>query len=110
MDMKLSISQLGKVLGVRKRRIWDWENSITKPSIHLYPKVIEFLGYDPLHDTTETYKAMIQNYRRIHGLSYQQLAKHIGISYTDLVQFTNHNEGSKRTIKMIQQFFEKPSK
>ena len=80
------------------------------PVISICPTVIEFLGYDPLFDDSGTLQAQVKNYRRKHGLSYQQLASCISIGLTPLSQFVNHGVGSEKTIQTIQKFLEEPSK
>jgi hypothetical protein len=42
-------------------------------------------------------------------LKYKQLANLISISNTNLLQFVKHNEGSERTIQIIQKKFEEIS-
>ena len=49
-DANLSIAQLARVLGVAKRSAEFWEVKKHLISPLLRPKVIEFLGYDPLKD------------------------------------------------------------
>jgi DNA-binding transcriptional regulator YiaG len=48
--LELGITQaaLAKRLNVRVENVWNWEHSRTIPDIHYLPKIIEFLGYDPL--------------------------------------------------------------
>jgi len=48
--LKLGMSQaaLAKRLNVRVENIQNWEHSRTIPAVYHLPKLIEFLGYDPL--------------------------------------------------------------
>ena len=108
-DLGLSRSDLAKTLGTTQTRVWVWENYETLPKMTLYPKVIEFLGYDPLFDNSGTLKAKIKNYRRRHGLSNMKLAKRIGISYPLFLKFTNDKKIGEKSIQMIQKFFKEPS-
>ena len=108
-DLGLSRSDLAKLLGTTQTRVWVWENYEALPKTTLYPKVIEFLGYDPLFDDSRTLKAKIENYKRKHGLSNTNLAKRIGISYPLLLSFVNDRKIGKKSIQIIQKFFEEPS-
>jgi DNA-binding transcriptional regulator YiaG len=51
--LKLGISQaaLAKRLNVRVENIQNWEHSRTIPTICYLPRIIEFLGHDPLEST-----------------------------------------------------------
>lgn len=109
LDMGLSRSQLTKMLDVKEVTIWGWENTVGTPVIHFFPKIIEFLGYDPLFDNSETLKAKIENYRRLHGISYRNLSKRIGMSYNVFLKFVNGKNVSKKSVETIEQFFEEPS-
>jgi ribosome-binding protein aMBF1 (putative translation factor) len=108
-DLGLSRSDLAKTLGTTQTRVWVWENYETLPKTTVYPKVIEFLGYDPLFDDSGTLKANIENYRRKHGLSNMKLAKQIGISYALLLRLVNDRKVGEKSVQIIQKFFKEPS-
>ncbi|OGQ13087.1 MAG: hypothetical protein A2026_07180 [Deltaproteobacteria bacterium RBG_19FT_COMBO_46_12] len=53
MDLKLTQKEVAEKLGVDKTAIQFWENNRVKPSLGNIPKIIEFLGYDPLGEEKE---------------------------------------------------------
>lgn len=68
-------AQVAKQLGVSEDTITFWENERTAPQIHFYPKLIQFLGYNPFVKEVETIGGQIYLYRTEQGLSHRQLAK-----------------------------------
>ena len=51
-----------------------WENGRSKPQVQHMPKIIEFLGYNPVTYENVTIGGRIKNYRITHGLSHKKLA------------------------------------
>jgi transcriptional regulator with XRE-family HTH domain len=54
--LELGISQtaLVKQFNVRVENIQNWEHSRTIPAVYHLPKLIDFLGYDPLETSKKT--------------------------------------------------------
>jgi DNA-binding XRE family transcriptional regulator len=52
-----------------------WENGRAKPQIQHMPKIIEFLGYNPVTYENLTIGGRIKNYRIQHGLSHKKMGK-----------------------------------
>ena len=48
LDLKLLQKDVGQILGVARGTIMVWETNLRLPSPKLIPKIVEFLGYDPL--------------------------------------------------------------
>jgi DNA-binding XRE family transcriptional regulator len=68
--------------GVTKDTIVYWENQQIAPVITKFPKIIAYLGYNPLAGETDTLGGKIKQYRYVHGLSQRKLAFRIGVSFT----------------------------
>ncbi|MFK7948075.1 MAG: helix-turn-helix domain-containing protein [Saprospiraceae bacterium] len=79
LDLNLSVIQAAKDIGITDSTLILWEYDRRLPSISFYPLAIAFIGYDPLYDNSGTLSAKIENYRRKHGLSYDDLGELIGI-------------------------------
>ena len=47
LDKKLRQKDVAKIIGVTEDCIYRWEKNKTYPFISYWPKIIEFLGYDP---------------------------------------------------------------
>ncbi len=56
-----------------------WENGRSKPQIRHMPKIIVFLGYNPVTYENVTIGGRIKNYRITHGLSHKKIAGIIGV-------------------------------
>jgi transcriptional regulator with XRE-family HTH domain len=84
LDLKLTKRQLSFNLNVSDITIYLWEKNRAEPSLAQIPKIIEFLGRDPLEKEAENLGERIREYRRIHGLSQKKLAKELGVDQTTL--------------------------
>ena len=73
-------SQVAKQLGVSEDTITFWENDRAKPLIINYPKIVDFLGYNPFSSDASTLAGKIQNYRHLMGISQEQFGKLIGVN------------------------------
>lgn len=63
-----------------------WEKHGAEPSVKFIPAIIEWLGYDPL-PTGETFGEKIRWKRKKAGLTRQQLADRVGLSYCAIEQW-----------------------
>ena len=79
MQLKLFQSDVAKIFDVCEDSITGWENGRSVPQIQYYPKLIEFLGYNPFPVETETLGGRIKKYRIEHGLSHKKLGEKIGV-------------------------------
>ena len=59
--------------------VTNWEKSRTSPRLYLMPKVIEFLGHNPLQSNATTLGERIKQYRIQKGLSLRRLAEELGV-------------------------------
>lgn len=57
---------------VSEDTITYWETGRRRPLIYHYPKIIEFLGYNPFPFETETIGRRIKKYRIENGLSQEE--------------------------------------
>ena len=73
-------ADVAKIFDVCEDSITGWENGRSVPQIQYYPKLIEFLGYNPFPVDTETLGGRIKKYRIEQGLSQEEFAKKIGVN------------------------------
>ena len=64
-------------------------NNKNYPTIKHWPKIIEFLGYDPEFKPRNSLAATIWNYRRKNGISQPKLAKLIGVDPSTVFWWEN---------------------
>ena len=77
--MGLFQKDVALILGVDESSVTNWEKNRTKPMLHLFPKIIEFLGYDPMPTETKTLGDMLLRYRKSRGVTQKELAMKIEI-------------------------------
>ena len=87
LDLKLFQKDVAKHLGVTTDTITNWEKNRVGPTLRFIPKIIGFLGYDPLRDSTPTVGQQIKQYRRSHGLSIKKLAQKLDIDPSTLMRW-----------------------
>lgn len=61
-----------------KTSVFNWENNRTAPQVHHIPKIINFLGYNPL-PAARSLSEKLMAARRTLGLSRRAMAKPLGI-------------------------------
>jgi transcriptional regulator with XRE-family HTH domain len=97
LDLKLLQKDVGKLLGVDETTIWNWENNRSGPQLRLIPRIINFLGYDPLGPLPRSIGERLLKYRKRHGLSQKKLAKILAI---DPATLSRLERGTAKTHKM----------
>jgi transcriptional regulator with XRE-family HTH domain len=102
MDLNLFQKELAERLGANKDTVRFWENSQARPSLAKIPKIIEFLGYDPLEKKTEILGERIREFRRVHGLSRGKFAEQLGVDQTTLAGWeSGEHRPSKKMLKEV---------
>lgn len=71
------------MLGVDEITIVNWEKNYSTPKVSMFPKIIEFLEYEPQNKII-TLGDKIKAYRRKLGLSQEKFAKKLGIDASTL--------------------------
>jgi len=70
--------EVGQILGVSKENVFNWETNHTKPMVHAYPDIMDFLGYCPVQ-YTKNLGDRIRLYRTHQGYSILELANILGV-------------------------------
>jgi transcriptional regulator with XRE-family HTH domain len=68
---------VAKQIGVTTSTIWNWENNWSSITLSCMPKVIEFLGYNPVPFPEELMERLAW-YKQVNGLSLEQLGAGMG--------------------------------
>jgi len=79
LDLKLRQIDVAATLEVDEMTICNWEKGTTTPRLYLMPKIIDFLGYNPLEFKVSTFGQKIKKYRVERGLSLRKLAKIVDV-------------------------------
>lgn len=75
MDLRLFQEDVAKIIGVSTDCITYWENERSVPQIHLIPKIVKFLGYNPVKMDSNSLGSQIKKYRLEHGLSHKGMGE-----------------------------------
>lgn len=103
MDLGLYQSEVGRQFKVSKDCVTNWENGRNEPMISYYPRIIDFLGYNPfIQDGKSTLGKQMTAYRIANGLGTKGFAKLIGISqYAVLAVEANRCVPRRKTLLKI---------
>ena len=101
MQLKLFQSDVAKIFDVCEDSITGWETGRSVPQIQYYPKLIEFLGYNPFPFETETLGGKIKKYRIEHGLSHKKFGEKIGVDASTVGSWEENEHAPNRGKKKI---------
>jgi transcriptional regulator with XRE-family HTH domain len=75
-------------MGILTETYWHWEKDKTEPVAAQFRPVVQFLGYDPSPAPT-TLAERLQTKRRALGITFEQVAKHLGWDPGTLTRYLN---------------------
>ena len=99
-ELELLQKDVARQIGVDEATIWNWENNATIPEIRFVPRIIEFLGYDPL-PPVENLAERLKAYRMRMGLSRKKLAEHLGIDPGTLGRWESRRGHPSRKLHQL---------
>ena len=79
MDLGLLQEEVAAIIGVSTDSVTYWENGRAVPQIQHMPKIIEFLGYNPIPINENTLGGRVKKYRLKHGLSHEEFGRILGV-------------------------------
>jgi transcriptional regulator with XRE-family HTH domain len=80
LDLKLTKLEAGRLLGIGPWTYTRWESGGMTIEVHYDPRIIAFLGYNPLPEPTCLADA-VRRERMSRGLPRRALARRLGIQY-----------------------------
>jgi transcriptional regulator with XRE-family HTH domain len=86
LDLGLFQRQVAEQIGVDQGTIFNWEYYKSSPQVHALPRVIEFLGYNPLPEPASEPEKLIAARKEL-GLTQEAVARHIGVDSTTLAKW-----------------------
>ena len=106
LQLRLSQADVAKIFEVCEDSITGWENGRSIPQIQYYPKLIEFLGYNPFPIKTDTLGGRIKKYRIENGLSHKKLGEKIGVDASTISAWEeNEHIPNAKKMKILEQTF-----
>ncbi|MCB9044674.1 MAG: transcriptional regulator [Chitinophagales bacterium] len=82
---------VAEIIGVSEDSVTYWENKRSEPQIRHYPKIIEFLGYNPHSTSAASLGCRVYQYRIKNGLSIKTLAAKLKINERTLASWEHGN-------------------
>lgn len=105
MDLHLLQSDVSRMLNTCEDSVTGWENGRSVPQIRFYPRIIDFLGYNPFEASENGIGASIKAYRLTHGLSQKKLGKMLSVDGSTVCSWetgqTTPNESVFKELKTI---------
>ena len=89
MDLRLFQADVARLFNTSEDTITGWENGRSKPQVHFYPQIIDFLGYIPFEVSEETIGGRIKSFRLTHGLSQKKLGKLLSVDESTIKSWEN---------------------
>lgn len=79
MDLRLFQADVARLFNTSEDTITGWENGRSKPQVHFYPHIIDFLGYVPFEVSEEILGGRIKAFRLTRGLSQKKMGKLLSV-------------------------------
>jgi DNA-binding transcriptional regulator YiaG len=83
LDLGLKQSEVARTLGVHIETFKNWERGVNVPTGRVIPKILGFLGYDPVPKPTSLAGRILQH-RRTSGLTQVQFARVLDVNPSTL--------------------------
>ncbi len=107
--MGLLQKKVALLLGVHKNTITNWELSRRSPALPAIPKIICFLGYNPLPEG-DTIPKRLRYLRKTQGLTQRELASILGVDASSVRCWeTERRIPSQALLEKIKGLFPAPS-
>ena len=85
LELTLTKAEAGRRLGIGPWTYTRWESGKMTIEVHYYPRIIGFLGYNPLPEPSSIAEA-VRRARMSQGLPRWALARRLGIQYEGTIQ------------------------
>jgi transcriptional regulator with XRE-family HTH domain len=106
LQLRLLQADVAKLLNVCEDTVTGWENDRYTPQISHYPKIIEFLGYNPFPIDESMLGGRMKKYRIEQGLSHKKLGEKIGVDASTIGAWENNEHMPNRAKqKKLEQLF-----
>jgi len=79
-QLRIMQKEVALRIDVSEDCITNWENERSIPQIQFYPRIVQFLGYNPFEYGSETLGQKIKTYRNLNGLSHKQMGKLLSVN------------------------------
>lgn len=110
LELKISQNEMARRIGVDPENIINWRLRGRLPRITFYPKIIEFLGYNPVQVDTGTIGGKIKMFRIENGLSQRAFAELSGLDESSICLWEkNEKSPLPSKLKILENIITKKS-
>jgi transcriptional regulator with XRE-family HTH domain len=97
LDLLLLQAEVALQIGVDEPSVYNWERNRIFPQVHQIPKIIEFLGYNPM-PTPKTLTEKLIAARENLGLTQKAMAERLGVDPTTLARWEKGKRNPSRKV------------
>jgi transcriptional regulator with XRE-family HTH domain len=90
--------EVAERIGVHETSVFNWEANTAQPDLRCIPKVIEFLGYNPLPEA-EGIGARLVRQRTSLGLTQKEAARRLRVDPSTLARWERGERESKGEVR-----------
>jgi transcriptional regulator with XRE-family HTH domain len=83
LDLNLRQIDVAKIIGCHEMTVVNWEKGYASPRINHLPKVVEFLGFNPLQKCDTLAQQMV-SHRKSFGITQKEFARKLGVDPSTL--------------------------
>jgi len=108
LDLGLYQKDVAKIIGVDTTTVENWERTGRKPGLKAMPKIIKFLGYNPL-PTGQAFAERLRLKRVTLGLTQEEAAQKLGIDSSTLAHWEQgRHKPIRRFLELLSTFLTTP--
>jgi transcriptional regulator with XRE-family HTH domain len=101
-DSKLTQPEIGKIIGTSASIVSSWELNHRTPQIQYMPKIIRFLGYNPIKSVVGSLPERIRIYRISKGLSRKKFGELCGVDTSTIFHWEHGMKPRKNLLKKVE--------
>lgn len=101
LDLGLHQKDVAALVNATNSTVTNWEKNRTRPTLEFLPRIIEFLGYDPISLPGSSLGEKLKRYRRIRGQSIERLAEELGVDPTTIAKWERGKTTPSRRFQRV---------
>lgn len=99
LDLGLRQKDVAVIVNATTSTITNWEKNRNSPKLYLLPRIIKFLGYDPVDSNATCLGEKIKRYRIRRGLSLRKFAREFGVDPGTLARWEKDKTRSTKKLR-----------
>ncbi|HEY2989813.1 MAG TPA: helix-turn-helix domain-containing protein [Candidatus Binatia bacterium] len=104
LELGLFQKHVAKQIGVDEATVFNWESNETQSRIRHIPRIIEFLGYNPLSNSEGLSNRLLAA-RMVLGFTQRDMARRLGVDPTTILLWeTRKRRPSRKLLRIVEEF------